>query len=148
MPQPINLPPETGRKCGAGGIIHVGEWVMNWKGSRECAAPSVALWDGSGVGWKHRSIALRSSLVLERQVSTSDCVVGSVHWSVHHHQTVPRQCQGVKEPEQWFLVFKNKTDFFFPLIVLIYYSKSSSYHSLCSLRLSCLHMHHQTTVRD
>lgn len=74
MPQPINLPPETSRKCVAGRIIHVGEWVMNWKGSRECAAPSVALWDGCGVGWKHRSIALRSSLVLERRVSTSDCV--------------------------------------------------------------------------
>lgn len=48
MPQPINLPPETSRKYVAGRIIHVGEWVMNWKGSRECAAPRVALWDGCG----------------------------------------------------------------------------------------------------
>lgn len=114
MPQPINLPPETSRKCVAGRIIHVGEWVMNWKGSRECAAPSVALWDGCGVGWKHRSIALRSSLVLERRVSTSDCVVGYVHWYVHHQGRCrpSRSCQEVKEPE---LCFYGKMNLTFPL---------------------------------
>lgn len=78
MPQPINLPPETTRKCVAGRIIHVGEWVMNWKGSRKCAALSVALWDGCGACRKRRSIALWSSLVLERWVSTPDSTVGFV----------------------------------------------------------------------
>lgn len=43
MLQPINLPPETTRECVAGRIIHVGEGVMNWKGSRKCAALSMAL---------------------------------------------------------------------------------------------------------
>lgn len=100
MPQPINLPPETTRKCVAGRIIHVGEWVMNWKGSRKCAALSVALWDGCGACRKCRSIALWSSLVLESWVSTPDSTVGFAG-NVHRYT-------GIIQGESWASHFWEK----------------------------------------
>lgn len=68
MHQPINFPPETTRECVAGRIIHVGEGVMNWKGSRECAVLSVALWEGWGVCRNYHSHALWSIFVRERRL--------------------------------------------------------------------------------